>query len=105
MPAYRKKPPNAVQPIIRDLLVEIDKMGWTDNEVAAAAGLSRSYLCQLRRGKRHDPSLVCIEALAGVLGKRLSLKTSGRPRKKLKIITPLPHRRARYASDPSITGD
>lgn len=43
-----------------------DKRGWSQEELAKRAGISRGYLARLETG-RHDPTLTMIEKLAKAL--------------------------------------
>jgi transcriptional regulator with XRE-family HTH domain len=44
--------------------------GWTLDEVALAAGVNRSYLSRIERGRERPSGLIC-RRLAGVLGMAL----------------------------------
>jgi len=48
-----------------------DKRGWSQEQLAKRAGISRGYLARLETG-RHDPTLTMIEKLAKALGVRVT---------------------------------
>ena len=51
----------------------------SQRELADAAGLSRSYVCDIERGRGNEPSLATLDKLAGALGASRSdlMKASG----------------------------
>lgn len=53
--------------------------GMSQRELADAAGLSRSYVCDIERGRGNEPSLNTLDKLAGALGASRSdlMKASG----------------------------
>lgn len=53
--------------------------GMSQRELADAAGLSRSYVCDIERGRGSEPSLNTLDKLAGALGASRSdlMKASG----------------------------
>lgn len=55
------------------------QMGMSQRELADAAGLSRSYVCDIERGRGSEPSLNTLDKLAGALGSSRSdlMKASG----------------------------
>lgn len=55
------------------------QMGMSQRELADAAGLSRSYVCDIERGRGSEPSLATLDKLAGALGASRSdlMKASG----------------------------
>ena len=44
------------------------QQGMSQRELADAAGLSRSYVCDIERGRGSEPSLNTLDKLAGALG-------------------------------------
>lgn len=55
------------------------QQGMSQRELADAAGLSRSYVCDIERGRGNEPSLNTLDKLAGALGASRSdlMKASG----------------------------
>lgn len=55
------------------------QQGLSQRELADAAGLSRSYVCDIERGRGSEPSLNTLDKLAGALGASRSdlMKASG----------------------------
>ena len=55
------------------------QQGLSQRELADAAGLSRSYVCDIERGRGSEPSLNTLDKLAGALGVSRSdlMKASG----------------------------
>lgn len=55
------------------------QQGMSQRELADAAGLSRSYVCDIERGRGSEPSLNTLDKLAGALGASRSdlMKASG----------------------------
>lgn len=56
-----------------------NQQGLSQRELADAAGLSRSYVCDIERGRGNEPSLNTLDKLAGALGASRSdlMKASG----------------------------
>lgn len=42
--------------------------GVNQRDLAARAGISRSYLCDIERGRGGQPSLACLDRIAGAMG-------------------------------------
>lgn len=55
------------------------QQSMSQRELADAAGLSRSYVCDIERGRGNEPSLATLDKLAGALGASRSdlMKASG----------------------------
>lgn len=55
------------------------QQGMSQRELADAAGLSRSYVCDIERGRGNEPSLNTLDKLANALGSSRSdlMKASG----------------------------
>lgn len=55
------------------------QQGMSQRELADSAGLSRSYVCDIERGRGNEPSLNTLDKLAGALGASRSdlMKASG----------------------------
>lgn len=55
------------------------RQGMSQRELADAANLSRSYVCDIERGRGNEPSLATLDKLAGALGASRSdlMKASG----------------------------
>lgn len=68
---YKAKPILAPVPIVREVIELIQASSWKDWQVAEIAGVSRPYISQLRNGKRTDVSVVCLDKLLKVFGRRL----------------------------------
>lgn len=56
-----------------------NQQGMSQRELADAANLSRSYVCDIERGRGNEPSLNTLDKLAGALGASRSdlMKASG----------------------------
>lgn len=56
-----------------------NQQGMSQRQLADAAGLSRSYVCDIERGRGNEPSLNTLDKLAGALGASRSdlMKASG----------------------------
>lgn len=56
-----------------------NQQGMSQRELADAASLSRSYVCDIERGRGNEPSLKTLDKLAGALGASRSdlMKASG----------------------------
>lgn len=56
-----------------------NQQGMSQRELADAANLSRSYVCDIERGRGNEPSLSTLDKLAGALGASRSdlMKASG----------------------------
>ena len=56
-----------------------NQQGMSQRELADAASLSRSYVCDIERGRGNEPSLNTLDKLAGALGASRSdlMKASG----------------------------
>lgn len=56
-----------------------NQQGMSQRELADSAGLSRSYVCDIERGRGNEPSLSTLDKLAGALGASRSdlMKASG----------------------------
>jgi transcriptional regulator with XRE-family HTH domain len=57
------------EPVLAKRLRELrEKAGWTQQQLAMAAGLSLSLVTRIEQGAREDPRLSTLRALADALG-------------------------------------
>lgn len=79
MSVGRKRKPRTVRyaQAIESLFEAAEEQGLADYVVSASAGLSDSYVNQLRRGLIDKPSFSAIASLAEVLGFDLVLQKRG----------------------------
>jgi hypothetical protein len=77
-----RAPIKAVDPSVREILEYIESEEWTDTAIVKTAGLTKSYLYELRQ-RRWNPQIVHLNAILGVFGLRLGIVSAtnkrGRP--------------------------
>lgn len=61
-------------PLVEFLIAEIQLQNLADYNVTEEAGLTHSYISQLKSGNVLNPSLIAISSIAGVLGYELVLR-------------------------------